>query len=81
MKMKSVISNLNLLLIINSCLAQKKKQNITESINNPSKIKRDLGIENVEECKYINKLINKEESYNCCTYDGIFCQNNLITKM
>ena len=80
MRMKLKILNLSLLFVINSCLAQ-KKQNIIKSINNPSKIKRDLGIENVEECKYINKLINKEESYNCCTYDGIFCQNNLITKM
>ena len=55
-----------------------KKQNSIESINNPSKIKRDLGS---EECKYINKLIKKEESYNCCTYDGITCENNHITSL
>jgi len=77
MRMKLKILNLSLLFVINSCLAQ-KKQNIIKSINNPSKIKRDLGI---EECKYINKLINQEESYNCCSFGGITCEDNHITKM
>ena len=75
--MNIVLFSLNLLFIINNCLAQ-EYQNITESINNLSKVKRDSAS---GECKYINSLIGKEESYDCCNYYGIICENNHIVDM
>jgi len=35
-----------------------------------------------DECKYINySLWKKDESYNCCDYYGITCENGHITKL
>jgi len=35
------------------------------------------------ECKYINSMLGKDESYNCCNfnYGEIECQNGHITRM
>jgi len=33
------------------------------------------------ECKYINSLLGEGESYNCCIYNGIECENGHIIKM
>ncbi len=77
MKMNKIIFSLHLLFIISNCLAQ-EHQNITERANNHLKIKRDSAS---GECKYINKLIGKEESYDCCNYDRITCENNKIIEM
>jgi len=75
--MNIVLFSLNLLFIINNCLAQ-EYQNITESINNLSKVKRDSAS---GECKYINSWLGMEESYNCCNFNGITCENNHIITM
>jgi len=34
-----------------------------------------------EECKFVNSLLNKDASYDCCTNSKITCENNYITKM
>jgi len=41
------------------------------------KSKRDQ-IQTSEECKYINSLLGEEESYNCCDYPGVICQDGHI---
>ncbi len=69
MKM-NVILFFSLLFIINTCLAE---SNIKQK-----KIKRDSAS---GECAYINSLIGKETSYDCCLYNGIVCENNHITKL
>ena len=33
------------------------------------------------DCKYVNSLLEKDESYNCCDDDRITCENGFITKM
>jgi len=33
------------------------------------------------ECQYINNLLGKETSYNCCENIKISCENGYITKM
>lgn len=33
------------------------------------------------ECDPLNKLLGKDESYNCCLEDGITCNNGHITRM
>jgi len=47
--------------------------------------------ETSDECKYINSMLEKDESYNCCEYDpfdeegidirGVKCENGHITEM
>jgi len=37
--------------------------------------------ERVDECKYVNSILQKEESYNCCEYKGIICENDHIIKL
>jgi len=33
------------------------------------------------ECEYINNLLDKEKSYNCCEDIGITCENGYITHL
>jgi len=33
------------------------------------------------ECQYINSLLEKEKSYNCCNYIGVTCEDGYITHM
>ena len=51
----------------------------------PKENKIDMTItkreESSEECKYINSMIEKDESYNCCTHTGIKCSNGHIISM
>jgi len=75
--MNIVILTVILLFIIKNSLAQKYSNNIKNN-NNHFKIKRDSAS---GECKYINSLIGKEESYDCCNYYGIICENNHIVDM
>jgi len=35
--------------------------------------------ETSDECKYINSILGKKESYNCCE-DSVKCENGHITK-
>jgi len=34
-----------------------------------------------DECKPVNIMINRRESYNCCLDEGITCKNDHIIKM
>jgi len=34
-----------------------------------------------EECKPVNILLKKNQSYNCCLENGVECQNGYIIKM
>jgi len=34
-----------------------------------------------EECKPVNTLLKKEQSYNCCIEDGVKCQNGHIIEL
>ena len=77
MKINIIFYFLSLLFIINNCLAQ-EYQKIIESNNNQTKIKRDSAS---GECEYINNLIRKEATYDCCFYEGIVCENNHIKRM
>jgi len=75
--MDIIIFFLNLLFIINNCLAH-EYQNIMENTNNHLKVKRDSAS---DECKYINKFIGNEKKADCCKNAGIVCENGHITKM
>jgi len=44
------------------------------------KTKRDQN-QTSEECKYINSYIGYEESYNCCNFYKITCENGHIVKL
>jgi len=77
MKINIIILSFNLLFIISNCFAQ-EFQNTLKSTNIQSKIKRDSSS---GECIFINSFIGKEESFDCCTYPGITCENNHIIKM
>jgi len=37
--------------------------------------------ESINECKYINSFIGKEESFDCCSNDNIVCKDNHITEI
>jgi len=37
--------------------------------------------ETSDECKYINSMLGEDETYDCCNYDGIECENGNIIKM
>ncbi|ORX80560.1 L domain-like protein [Anaeromyces robustus] len=61
----------------------KNIQNIKRSGEVSSKSKRD---ETSDECKYINSMIHKDESFNCCElnvkkYYTITCENGHITEI
>ena len=76
--MNIIILTINLLFIIKNSFAH-IYQNTTDSSNNIHlRIKRD-SISN--ECQYINSLLKKEESYNCCNHPGITCENDHIVSM
>jgi len=34
-----------------------------------------------DDCKYLNRMIMKELSYDCCSNSGVVCVNNRITEM
>jgi len=61
-----------------------QKINKKDKVNSKSK-----RAETSNECKYINSMIGKDESYNCCEYEfrehkevfRITCQNGHVTKM
>jgi len=49
-------------------------------------IKRKRDIETSTECKYVNILYNKKESFNCCTIvnefnEGIICEDGHIVEL
>jgi len=49
-------------------------------------IKRKRDIETSTECKYVNILYNKNESFNCCTIvnefnEGIICEDGHIVEL
>ena len=66
----------NILLVVLSTTFAKNIINKRDGINSKSK-----RAETSKECKYINSMLEKDESYNCCTYKGITCENGHITKM
>ena len=66
-----------LLVVLNTTFA-KSTVNKRDGVNSKSK---RAGIS--DECKYINSMLGKVESYNCCNfnYGEIECQNGHITRM
>jgi len=63
--------------LVVTCTATK---NLHKFANKPNKrvSKRDSSI---DECKIINSLLGQNESFNCCEYDGIYCEQGHIIAM
>jgi len=69
----------SILLVVLATTFAKNIVNKRAGVN--SKSKRDA---TSDECKYINSWLGKDESFNCCYYDGknnIICNNGHITEM
>jgi len=73
----------NILLVVLYTANAKNIINKRDGLN--SKSKRS---EKSDECKYINSMLEKDNSYNCCGYDeyeygmkGVKCENGHITEM
>jgi len=49
--------------------------------NNEGLAKRSDSSESSDECPYVNSILQKEESFNCCNIKEIVCENGHITKM
>jgi len=62
-------------LVLSNILFAYKIPNLKNGIDEV-KIKR---IENSNECKFINSLFSKKESYNCC--NTVTCEEGHITEM
>eukprot|EP00833_Pecoramyces_ruminatium_P005688 jgi/Orpsp1_1/1179720/evm.model.c7180000070514.1 len=43
--------------------------------NNNTKKPKHIYTDYIEECKYINPLIGKDDDFNCCKYKGIYCND------
>jgi len=71
----------SILLVVLGTTFTKSIINKRDGVN--SKTKR---AETSDECKYINSMLGKSESYNCCDYDSdsggsITCENGYIIKL
>ena len=66
----------SILLVVLGTTFAKSTVNKRDGVNSKSK-----RTETSSECKYINSMLGKAESYNCCNNDGIECENDHITKM
>ena len=66
----------SILLVVFCTTFAKNIINKRDGVNSKSK-----RAETSDECKYINSMLGEGESYNCCNYDGITCENGHITKM
>jgi len=66
----------SILLVVLSTTFAKNIVNKRGEVNSKSK-----RAETSDECKYINSMLGKVESYNCCNYNGITCENEHITNM
>jgi len=66
----------NILLVVLSTTFAKNIVNKRGGVNSKSK-----RAETSKECKYINSWLGETESYNCCNYDEITCENGHITEM
>ena len=77
-KATTIVSILVLIFAINIFSMIDYGNKVKNSYNNYSKETSDSA---GEECKYINRLVGKKKSYNCCGYSGIKCENNHITEM
>jgi len=38
-------------------------------------------VETSDECKYINSMLYKDESFNCCENERVVCENGHIIKL
>jgi len=84
MKFYYLFSILLLVLYTTNANLIQKKNNKRDEVSSQSKI-----TETSDECQYINSMIGKAKSYNCCVYfylgslvkDEIKCENGHITKM
>jgi len=56
----------------------KNIQDINKRNGVKSKSKR---AETSSECKYINSILGKDDSYNCCGYEGIKCVNGQVIEL
>ncbi len=61
-------------------------KNIQNDNDNDREIKTKYDTETCNECKYINVLYNKDESFNCCTIiknfkKSIICKDGHIVEM
>jgi len=61
-----------------SCISFAQSKNILDDKFDKVKAKRSEGS---DECKYINGLLNEDESYECCNMDGIDCEDGHITSI
>jgi len=50
-------------------------------INNKFEEIKTKRSESSDECSYINSLLGKDETYNCCEENGITCENGFIVNM
>ena len=66
----------SILLVVLGTTFAKNVVNKRNGVNSKSK-----RAETSDECKYINSLLGEGESYNCCIYNGIECENGHIIKM
>jgi len=66
-----------ILLVVLGSVYAKNTVNKRDGVVN-LKSKRD---EVSDECKYINSMLGKDESYDCCKHSGIYCENGHITEM
>jgi len=66
----------SILLVVLGITFAKNIVNKRDGVNSKSK-----RAETSDECKYINNLLGEDESYNCCNYNGIKCENGHITEM
>eukprot|EP00833_Pecoramyces_ruminatium_P016901 jgi/Orpsp1_1/1190933/evm.model.d7180000082268.1 len=73
--MKHFIFIFNFLIIMKSILVRSIYNNME---NNNIKYKRDSAS---GECSNINEFIGQTSSFDCCTLEGITCENNHITKI
>jgi len=65
-------------LVVLYTIFAKSIQNVDERVGGV-KSKRDS--ETSTECKYINSMFNKDESYNCCEENSIVCREGHIVEM
>jgi len=61
-------------------------KSIQNYVENDGEIKTKRDVETSDECKYVNILYNKDESFNCCTIldqfnQGIICRDGHIVEM
>jgi len=66
----------NILLVVLGTTFANNIANKQDGVNSKSK-RADTS----DECKYINSLLGEDDSYNCCNYGGITCEDGHITNM